>query len=368
MNDYNFGNFVCTLREGKGLTQADIAQQLGVTPAAVSKWENGSSKPRVEILFKLAEILGVKPEELMAGRHISEESLDSETVQRINERYEYLTKVELHDTPNVKIRRIVAWIIDWNIIGVVAIILTSLVMSFLLDDNFKLTSSDVLIVLAAMLSYPICFVLRDVIFKGRSLGKRIMKLVVIDRRTGENAKVLQRILRNVFLFLMQFDFIVLLVSGYSIGDRVAHTVVLPLNAVKNNIVKNPMDKINGYLIDTALHKRKIIKRVIIVVGVLIVTLAIVFGIVLSVFSAQKDTVEYKLAYNYLINSDTFKQMNVAESKINFKRYHSTSRTAEDGSIVKTVRFGFQVQGRSFDVVGHTEDGRWSVCEECTAFK
>ena len=47
MNDYRFGNFVCMLREKKGFTQAEIAQKLGVTPAAVSKWENGSSKPRV---------------------------------------------------------------------------------------------------------------------------------------------------------------------------------------------------------------------------------------------------------------------------------------------------------------------------------
>ena len=74
MNDYNFGNFVCTLREKKGLTQADVASALGVTPAAVSKWENGSSKPRVEVLFRLAELLGVKPEELMAGKYLEEET------------------------------------------------------------------------------------------------------------------------------------------------------------------------------------------------------------------------------------------------------------------------------------------------------
>lgn len=74
MNDYNFGNFVCMLREKKGLTQADVAGMLGVTAAAVSKWENGSSKPRVEVLFKLAEILEVRPEELIAGHYIIEGS------------------------------------------------------------------------------------------------------------------------------------------------------------------------------------------------------------------------------------------------------------------------------------------------------
>lgn len=62
------------LREKKGLTQADVAGMLGVTAAAVSKWENGSSKPRVEVLFKLAEILDVRPEELIAGHYIIKES------------------------------------------------------------------------------------------------------------------------------------------------------------------------------------------------------------------------------------------------------------------------------------------------------
>ena len=59
MNDYNFGNFLCMLRVKNGMTQADIANKLGVTPAAVSKWENGSSKPRVEVLFQLAQLLTV---------------------------------------------------------------------------------------------------------------------------------------------------------------------------------------------------------------------------------------------------------------------------------------------------------------------
>lgn len=112
MNDYNFGNFVCELREQKGLTQADIASELGVTAAAVSKWENGSSKPRVEVLFRLAEILGVRPEELMAGKRLGE-TLDAEAVKRINERYEYLCKIESYNNKQTKTDRIFAWLIDW---------------------------------------------------------------------------------------------------------------------------------------------------------------------------------------------------------------------------------------------------------------
>ncbi len=65
MGENNFGNRISALRKSKGFTQAYIAGKLGVTPAAVSKWENGSSKPRVEVLFKLAQLLDVSTEELM---------------------------------------------------------------------------------------------------------------------------------------------------------------------------------------------------------------------------------------------------------------------------------------------------------------
>ena len=72
MNDYKFGNFLCSLREAKGMTQLELADMLDVTTAAVSKWENGESKPKLETLFKLGEIFGVTAEELVAGEFSSE--------------------------------------------------------------------------------------------------------------------------------------------------------------------------------------------------------------------------------------------------------------------------------------------------------
>lgn len=72
MNDYKFGNFLCELREAKGMTQLELANILNVTPAAVSKWENGESKPKLETFFKVAEIFEVTIEELMAGEYAKE--------------------------------------------------------------------------------------------------------------------------------------------------------------------------------------------------------------------------------------------------------------------------------------------------------
>ena len=56
------GKEISKRRRAKGLTQADIAAKLGVSVQAVSKWERGLSKPRMEILDKLACFLNLKVE------------------------------------------------------------------------------------------------------------------------------------------------------------------------------------------------------------------------------------------------------------------------------------------------------------------
>lgn len=65
MHENNFGNKIAALRKAKGYTQAYVAKALGVTPAAVSKWENSTAKPRVEMLFRLAELLEVNAKDLL---------------------------------------------------------------------------------------------------------------------------------------------------------------------------------------------------------------------------------------------------------------------------------------------------------------
>ena len=189
MNDYKFGNFLCELREKNGMKQADLANKLGVTPAAVSKWENGSSKPRVEMLFQVVHLLGVRVEELMSGQYIAEETLDPEVVKQINERYTYLVQVDTYNMVSVKWRRFLAWVIDWNLIGFSVMILTTIVFA-VLDSILHADSQTIApILMLVILLYPVCFVLRDLIFGGRSLGKRIMGLVVLDRETGMTLRI-----------------------------------------------------------------------------------------------------------------------------------------------------------------------------------
>ena len=64
-NDYAFGNYITSLRLRDGLTQRTLAFLLGVSDKAVSKWENGRSKPGIDTLRRMAELFGVSLEELL---------------------------------------------------------------------------------------------------------------------------------------------------------------------------------------------------------------------------------------------------------------------------------------------------------------
>ena len=68
--------------------------------------------------------------------------------------------------------------------------------------------------------------LRDVIFGGRSVGKRIFGLHVIDLCSSAAATNDKKILRNLFFFLYLVDVFVLLATGQTIGDRIAGTLVV----------------------------------------------------------------------------------------------------------------------------------------------
>lgn len=65
MKEQTLGAMIAALRKEKGMTQLELAQQLGVTDKAVSKWERDLSCPDVNSLPKLAQVLGVSVDDLM---------------------------------------------------------------------------------------------------------------------------------------------------------------------------------------------------------------------------------------------------------------------------------------------------------------
>ncbi|MGX6979279.1 helix-turn-helix domain-containing protein [Vagococcus elongatus] len=74
------GKFIASRRKQSNMTQMELAEKVGVTNRAVSKWETGKSIPDVSIMLELCEILNISVNELLRGKklNISEEKEEAE--------------------------------------------------------------------------------------------------------------------------------------------------------------------------------------------------------------------------------------------------------------------------------------------------
>ena len=71
MNTYVTGTTIRQLREARNMTQAELADRLGVSSKTVSKWETAKGLPDITLLKPLAQALGISVIELMNGEHIT---------------------------------------------------------------------------------------------------------------------------------------------------------------------------------------------------------------------------------------------------------------------------------------------------------
>ena len=65
MDQKKIGFFMAACRREQGLTQAQLAEKLGVTDKAVSKWETGRCLPDASLFVPLTMILGTTLDELL---------------------------------------------------------------------------------------------------------------------------------------------------------------------------------------------------------------------------------------------------------------------------------------------------------------
>lgn len=75
MNQYVTGAMIKRLREQKGLTQFQLALELGVSDKSISKWETGKGHPDVSLLEPIAKALDVSLAELFAGESVSNKNV-----------------------------------------------------------------------------------------------------------------------------------------------------------------------------------------------------------------------------------------------------------------------------------------------------
>ena len=83
MDQIKIGRFIASCRKDAGLTQAVLAEKLGISDRAVSKWENGKSMPDSGIMLELCEFLKINVNELLSGERIMVESYDKRAEENL---------------------------------------------------------------------------------------------------------------------------------------------------------------------------------------------------------------------------------------------------------------------------------------------
>ena len=85
MDLVKIGRFIAERRKAQGLTQARLAELLGITDRAVSKWENGKSRPDASIMLELCRILQISVNDLLCGEVVCVEHRNEQTEKNLLE-------------------------------------------------------------------------------------------------------------------------------------------------------------------------------------------------------------------------------------------------------------------------------------------
>lgn len=85
MDQLKIGKFISEKRKAKGMTQAQLAEKLGITDRAVSKWETGRSMPDVSLMLELCSLLGITVNDLLCGEVVSMEKINETTEKNLLE-------------------------------------------------------------------------------------------------------------------------------------------------------------------------------------------------------------------------------------------------------------------------------------------
>ena len=83
MKKQTFGTMIAALRKEQGMTQLELAEKMGVTDKAVSKWERDLSFPDVNSIPKLAEIFNVTVDEMMHVKADKKENTEGSKITGI---------------------------------------------------------------------------------------------------------------------------------------------------------------------------------------------------------------------------------------------------------------------------------------------
>ena len=92
MNQEKIGKFIMSSRKNKKLTQAELAEKLGVSDKTIGNWENGRNMPDLSLFKPLCEELDISVNELLAGEKLKREDLEKKSEENIINTINYSNK------------------------------------------------------------------------------------------------------------------------------------------------------------------------------------------------------------------------------------------------------------------------------------
>ena len=117
--DNNLGNIISELRNRKNLTQKELADKLGISDKAVSRWETGKSFPDLDMLFRISKFFKVSFNDLLTAR-MEDDGTDDELMQDIIKEFN-----DMNTKHSKRIKIIIIFLIILSIIFTAVIIFTN---------------------------------------------------------------------------------------------------------------------------------------------------------------------------------------------------------------------------------------------------
>lgn len=281
-------------------------------------------------------------------------------------RYEKHIRSSSYKKAGVKIRRMLAYALDLIIAS--AVMIGLLVAAMVAVPKLAQTLPkrlDLLIIAcgASAVFVSLVFAFRDFFFFGRSLGKRIMGLTVIDERTAEKSAVYQRVLRALITATPIIDFIFFIVRGKTVGDSVASTLV-----VSKRANKAPVPASESYDIPEKKKKNRTaltVLFILLVVAFIVVSAACAAFVYGKALDSEKKSERYEVAYSYLVKSDAFLKSDATESEIKLVSCFMEYSFDSDELV---CAYSFLTNEDTYKVVLHLgANTEWYVCNICTSF-
>ena len=145
MDQIKIGKFIADCRKEKKLTQMQLAEKLGITDKAVSKWERGIALPDSSIMLEACEILGITVNDLLSGEVVS---MDNYNKELENNLIEMVRQKEEAD------KRLLSLEIVLGIIAVLPLIAAAIITSIVHMEEWKAALLIILSLLPLLITTP----------------------------------------------------------------------------------------------------------------------------------------------------------------------------------------------------------------------